>query len=38
MHCHLLQRCCKEYRAAVAAWLSAHVAVIDERGGWMDRW
>jgi hypothetical protein len=34
----LAQRCCKEYRAAVAAWLAEHVAVVDERGAWMDRW
>lgn len=32
------QRACREYRAAMGAWLAKHVAVVDERGGWMDRW
>jgi hypothetical protein len=32
------QRCCKEYQAALVAWLEEHVAVVDERGAWMDRW
>ncbi|KAI8471948.1 MAG: hypothetical protein J3K34DRAFT_520149 [Monoraphidium minutum] len=27
-----------EQRAHKQAWLEAHVAVVDERGAWMDRW